>query len=202
MSSQPTFISGGVSITGPPPQQGQQLRPNGWSLDGLFFDAWLTMSHQSSLTTTQHPVESGADVTDHAYVNPKRFSFEIGITNATPEDPNDSFPAAPTRVVNAYNALLNRQENRQPMRLICKYGTYDNILIETLVANDDAASVEAGFFTVNLIEIIQADVRQATVNLLPQTVNQTNRGDINGQTLSRTALSYLTGFQQAPQDAA
>lgn len=184
MSSQPIVLRGGIVTN--PTLQTQKVPPNGWSLDGLYFDAWLNLFHDSSLTITQHPVETGAAITDHAYVNPKRFSFQIGITDSFSAAAQGNFPAAPTRSINAYNQLLNRQENRLPMRLVCKYGSYDNILIESLQANDDYTTTNAGKFTVNLVEIIRADVRLVKVTLLPQTVNQTNRGQVNGGQLQST----------------
>lgn len=193
MATQPITVRGGTTFNAlPPTQPTLQVPPNGWSLDGLFFDAWLFMYQSESIEVTRHPVETGANITDHAYVNPITFSFEIGITNAKSQAQQGSFPAAPTRAINAYQALSNRLRNRQVMTLICKYGTYDNILIKDIVAQDDHRTQETGRFTVNLIEILRADTRRAEVNSFPQIVNTTNRGQINPGPL-RSTLNRIFG---------
>ena len=194
MSAQPTItIQGGVATNGGPPNATTQVPPNGWSLDGLFFDSWLTLHHSNSVTITQHPVETGAAISDHAYVNPKRFSFDIGITNSLGDGQFSSFTAAPTRAINAYAALQNRLENRTPMILVCKYGTYDNILIESLDAADDASTIEASKFQIGLVEILRADTRSTKVTRLAQTVNRTSRGQVSGE-LTSTLYDLANGF--------
>ncbi|HEX4209508.1 MAG TPA: hypothetical protein VHY56_03880, partial [Candidatus Binataceae bacterium] len=42
------------------------------------FDAILRAEHQRELRKTEHPVQTGANITDHAYLLPARITLEIG----------------------------------------------------------------------------------------------------------------------------
>ncbi len=170
-----TLITAGVKKTAPPTE---------WSLveptaDGkqivYTFDAWLRLNHANAITVTQHPVQSGADITDHAYVNPKRFSFDIGVTDTVA---TGRFSANPTRSINAYNTIQQLQARRVPLTLVSKYGVYENILIESLEASDDYQTSTALKATINLIEIIIADVQVYKLSAAQMATDITNRGNV------------------------
>lgn len=152
--------------------------PTQWSLGGYLFDAWLRLHHNNSLTITQHPVQAGADISDHAFVNPKRFSFDICITDTVT---SAQFTANPTRSINAYNVIQQMQASREPLTLVSKYGVYENILIESFEASDDFTTNTTLKATVNLVEIIIADVQVHKVSANPHMTDSTNRGQVAAQ---------------------
>ena len=47
------------------------------NIAGYFFDGFMSVSHERKLTITQNPVETGASVVDHAYVNPTTVTMKI-----------------------------------------------------------------------------------------------------------------------------
>lgn len=81
-------------------------------------------THRSSLGITENPIETGASVTDHAYVNPKSLSLEFA----------DAFAAA------TYNALVRFQETRTPFTIVSGLFVYTNMLIKDLTATRDAST--------------------------------------------------------------
>lgn len=81
-------------------------------------------THRSSLGITENPIESGASVTDHAYVNPKSITLEFADGNAAA----------------TYNALVRFQESRVPFVLVSGLFIYTNMLIKDLSATRDAAT--------------------------------------------------------------
>jgi len=176
-----------------------QIPPNGWTLGGLYFDAWLRLNHQNSLTITQHPVESGAQITDHSFVNPKRFSFEIGVSNVATSVIATQFQGGASRSVNAYNAILKLQESRQLLTLVSKYGTYENILIESIDAPDDFTTKEALKATINLYQVIIVQTVKVKVSSSVQVTNQTNRGQVGNQTPTESALRSIYKSLGIPQ---
>lgn len=159
-----------------PPNAGDA--PLNWSLGGMRFDAWLRLQHSTSLTITQHPVETGASVTDHSYFNPRRFSFDIGMTDCVvaPQFQGDS-----NRSVNAYNALVDLQKSRQRLTLVSKYGIFPNILIESVDVSDDYSTKNAMKATITLLEIIVAKLHTVKASADPQVTDQTSRGQIPPQ---------------------
>lgn len=86
-------------------------------------DCVITEQHESSLEVTKIPIEFGADVTDHAYVQPKRIQLEIATGNAA----------------SAYNALVRFQETRIPFVLVSGLYVYTDMLIKKLDAERDAS---------------------------------------------------------------
>ena len=47
------------------------------NISGLFFDGVMSTETEEQLTITSHPVQSGANISDHAYREPTRISMEI-----------------------------------------------------------------------------------------------------------------------------
>ena len=47
----------------------------------FIFDAVFSTDHSANATVTQHPVQSGASISDHAYMEPDEVSVEIGMTD-------------------------------------------------------------------------------------------------------------------------
>lgn len=78
--------------------------------------------HDSSLGITELPIETGAKITDHAYVEPKKLMLEFADANA----------------VATYNALVRFQEQREPFTLVSGLFVYDSMLIRGLSAERDS----------------------------------------------------------------
>jgi hypothetical protein len=156
--------------------------PLTWSLGGMFFDAWLYLAHNTSLTITQHPVETGAAITDHSYVNPNRFSFTVGMTDVVP-NPQVTGDSQ-SRSVNAYRKLVEMQKSREPLPLVSKYGVFFNILIVDVAAADNFQTKYGGRFTITLQEVIMVGNQLTKVSANPQATEQTNRGQVSAQPLT------------------
>ena len=177
-------VAGGVTY---------QVPPNGWNLNGLYFDAWLRLNHNSTLTSTLHPVQTGAAITDHSYINPQRFSFDIGMSDAMSSILPGQFPSSPTRSVKAYNILKALQNTRELLTLTTKYGEYKNILIESLDVPDDYTTNSSAIMSVSLIEIMLVDAKTFKTSNAPQITNITNRGQVSPQGTDRTILNNIFG---------
>ncbi len=194
-----SFREGQVITTGittrNPATPATPAAPGTWNINGMTFDSWLQLNHNTDLTITQHPVETGAPITDHSFSNPRRFSFTLGMTDTATAP---SVGGTASRSVNAYNAIVAMQQSRQFLTLTCKYGTYRNILIQSINATDDWQTVNASRLTVVLQQVIVANTDQTRITTAPQTVNQTSRGQVAPQGLSnqivKAATSFLKGF--------
>ena len=160
------------------------IPPLQWSIGGMIFDAWLQLNHNTSLTITQHPVETGAAITDHSYNNPRRFSFNLGQSDVGTAQTNVSTVPA----VNKYQELVSLQQARTPLQLVSKYGIFTNVLIESIDVADDYTTKTVLKATVNLQEIIIANTGLATAVALPQTILQTQNGQKQAQTPAQKVL--------------
>ena len=82
----------------------------------------LRERHRASLGITEHPIETGAKVTDHAYLEAKRLSLEFADNHAA----------------DAYNALVRFQSDRVPFTIVSGLFVYQNMLIKDLSAERDS----------------------------------------------------------------
>lgn len=93
--------------------------------------------HKTQLQITSLPVESGADITDHAYVLPKTVTLRGLIGNGTGGFRGSFITAA------GYQALVRYQELRLPFYLVTGINVYRDMLIESITVprNTDNANV-------------------------------------------------------------
>lgn len=94
-------------------------------------DAFLQETHRSDLSITRNPIEFGADVTDHAYVEPKQIIIWGGVGSA-PGRLGIVGGQAATRVSAAYEAMVALQESREPFDIVTGLTFYEDMLIESI----------------------------------------------------------------------
>ncbi|MDF2636577.1 MAG: hypothetical protein K0R78_3451 [Pelosinus sp.] len=146
------------------------------NIGGFFFDAILRVEHTTTLKSTEHPVQTGANIVDHAYVEPAIIVMEIGMSDAMASMVKNQFTVGDSRSVSAYRTLLELQRSRLPFRVHTRLNLYENMLIEEISAADDAKTQHSGRFTVTLKEIFVVEVSTTTVSAREHSTGQTNRG--------------------------
>ncbi len=149
------------------------------------FDAILRLEHNQSVRITEHPVQSGANISDHAFMLPARLTLEIAMSDAmdvyTPgqfNQGNGTEFGGITKSVSAYNALVKMQADRLPLKVISRLGTYDNMLIEQINTPDDFKTLYGLRCIVNLRQIMTSQVNVVKVSSRPQASQQTNKGSM------------------------
>lgn len=98
-------------------------RPNG---DTLTFDASPRQSWQPSVAITDHPIEDGSTVSDHAQIQPRRLAI-TGVVSETPlgED------GGPLRVEDAVRFLNEAGEGGELLTVETRLGSSTNWLLES-----------------------------------------------------------------------
>lgn len=121
-------------------------------------EATVKESHSSEVSITQHPVESGADITDNAVVQPKKLTIE-GAFSAYQLTPSTGtiFGADSTKIPAIYDQLIRLQESRELIQVQTGLKLYRNMLITSVSVTQDKTNSQALFFTANLQEIILVD---------------------------------------------
>lgn len=110
-------------------------------------DVIVREQHESDITITTNPVEFGAAVSDHAYVEPKKLMLDAVMASRV----------GPAAVGAAYQSLLRLQELREPFDVITGLTLYRNMLIERLTVNRDSRMATVLYFTAELREVIIVD---------------------------------------------
>jgi len=148
------------------------------NIGGWFFDAFLRSTHTSRLSITQHPVQVGAALTDHAFLQPKELSMEIGMSDAATSLVPGQFTGGWSRSVQAFKVLQELQALRVPLQVHSRLGLYQNMLIEEISAPDDYTTLYGLRCTVLLREIMVAQVRTIKISAKPEVTNVATRGKL------------------------
>ncbi|NHN33547.1 phage baseplate protein [Paenibacillus agricola] len=164
------------------------------NIGGWFFDAYLKMEHTSRLTITDHPVQTGAAVSDHAFLQPRELSMDVAMSNVQESFVPGQFSGGYSRSVQAFNVLRELQQLRVPIQVHTRLGLYPNMLIEVLSAPDDYTTLDGLHCTVTFREIIVAQVTTVKISARPLVTDHSNRGVVEPADLNQSALKQLGGF--------
>lgn len=142
---------------------------SGGSLNGLVLQADVTEEeeHRDQLFITEHPVEAGASISDHAYKRPAEVQMRIAWSNSSHGDPN--------YVQSIYQTLLRLQADRVPFNLYTGKRVYFNMMLAMIFVRTDSTSefalrVEASMHQVFLVQTKPYSISTNANNLAnPQT---------------------------------
>ena len=145
------------------------------------FDAVFRLMHQRRITKTQHPVLTGANISDHAYVQPARLVLEIGMSDAMSSFTSGVWVGASTKSVSAWQILKSLYLSRTLLTITTRLDTYYNMLILDMVSPDDNKTKHALRGTITFEEIISAvvsSINPSSSSTRPQTTSNTSGGVI------------------------
>lgn len=132
------------------------------------------------LEITQHPVQRGAAITDHAYVKPAGLNLRVMF--AETED---------ATLEETYQALLDLQAEREPFEIITGKRIYSDMLFKTISVTTDKATEQVLAVQCAFMQVILVDVVLTTV---PPRAKQANAGKTGG--------TEKAGAKQAKPDPA
>lgn len=147
------------------------------NLAGIQLDAVLSESHDNIIRVSKNPVELGADITDHAIIEPKRINLLAQVSDtplglAAGSEIIDSVTGLfgtstegnITRSNAAYNSLIQLMELREPIEVQTKLVLYSNMLISRIRTIQDKDSSRAVLLNIDLEEILitESEIVQLT----------------------------------------
>lgn len=127
------------------------------------FQATVTLEEVANdeLEITQHPVQQGASITDHAYKKPATVNMKVMWSD-------ENAPLAET-----YANLLALQESREPFDVVTGKRAYRNMLIKALGQTNDVQTENILSINLQLQEIFITAVEVVSV---PERAKQRNPG--------------------------
>lgn len=152
------------------------LLRDGRQIGGIIPDVVVEESHSDTLTITDHPVEQGAPITDHAFKNPAEVTMRIGWSESSlalggviSGIVSGSLLSGGLKTVrDIYEDLLKLQASRKPFGLSTGKRRYENMLIKSLSVTTDGASENALVATVVLRQVIIVQTKAATLKASSQ----------------------------------
>lgn len=103
-------------------------------------DCTIDERHSDRMVVTEHPVEQGAAISDHAYKLPEEVVLRYGWSDSTGGYENYS--------VFAYEQLLALQNKREPFDIYTGKRLYQSMLITSIDVTTDAANEHATIATI------------------------------------------------------
>jgi hypothetical protein len=136
------------------------LLRRGRSIAGIIPQVVLEEHHHDEMVITSHPVQNGANITDHSYKAPATVTMRCGWSDsASVFNLGMSLPT----VKDAYDQLLALQDNREPFDLVTGKRTYKNMLLKSLDVTTDKDSENALFVEAQFQQVIIVDTAQTTL---------------------------------------
>lgn len=139
----------------------------------FIFDAVFSVDHSANVTVTTHPVQAGASVADHAYQEPDEVTLDIGMTDA-------AIGVETNHSVNAYTELREIMAKREPVTLVTRLKTYQNMVITSISAPDDVKTMNAlkasiYFSQVKIVEVSIVRVQEITTSSKKSTSSSSSK---------------------------
>lgn len=159
------------------------------NIGGLFFDAVVHVDTEESLTITSHPVQNGANISDHAFREPTHITMDVRMSDVMASRSPGQFSGAYTKSVSAYRRLVDLQRSRIPFSVLTRLGSYNNMLIESVNVPDEPAMMNGLSCTVSMREVLVANVATAKVSARQWTTGTgTHRGEVQPKGPQKTIL--------------
>lgn len=169
-----TAVGVGAQVLG---QLTSALFMSGRSIGGIIPDVTIEEHHTDTLTITEHPIEKGASVSDHAFLNPSEVTMRVAWSSsrslANSIVTGTILTGAINSVAELYRQLLDRQKSREPFDLVTGKRTYESMLIKSLSVTTDKDSENALIVTailrqVRLVTAQAAALAPAAAHASPQ----------------------------------
>lgn len=182
-------------------------------LGDIRLDSVLTETHASAITLTKNPVEFGADITDHAIVEPRTLTIRAIVADATPATGVTAqlvglgtglLGGSKSRSNVAFTALQELHDRREPFDVQTTLSLYRDMVIIGLTTVRDKTTRNSLEVVVDLqeVRIVETVLRLVEVkDLKPDVAEiaspQIKRGKVQPEEASepqaRSLLSKLIG---------
>ncbi|KMW73349.1 bacteriophage protein [Photorhabdus luminescens subsp. luminescens] len=145
----------------------QQTRSFGTESMLLVPSVVIAEKHTDALEITEHPVEIGAAVSDHAYKKPSEITMELGFAGGGSlldfVDTSKIGLSMGLSPKETYQKILDLQELREPFNVITGKRTYENMLIKAIEVTTDRHSENVLLCTLTLREVIITSTQKVQV---------------------------------------
>jgi len=163
-----------------------------------YLDCVFKETHDSKLTITEHPVETGGKISDHAYLNPRILTIEAGVSDNISifRRFNDKFSGGESRSKQAFSILSTLQENRILLTIGTGFKLYENMLLEALSVPQDKKNPDTCRFTATFKQIPFASVKFVQIPSERRTAGKTrnknsalsSQGNVQGVSTNRSFI--------------
>jgi len=160
------------------------------------FDADIQIEHEQQLRRTEHPVQTGASISDHAFIVPAHLILDVGMSDVMDSYYKPStWQGSPSKSVSAYQTMLALQFSRIPFSITTRLRTYSNMVVLSLSPRESVKTIQGLRMRVEFGQIFIANIVTTPDSARPQDTNSTNLGTVNPQppTPTENSQNNVTG---------
>lgn len=122
------------------------------------FDAVLSSSHSYSVNITSHPVQRGSSISDHAFLNPDSLQMSIMASDVNAASAEENYS------VNVFAKLRSIMEMCEPVRIITRLRSYEDMMLTSMSTTDDfrtmyAVKCELQFQHIEIVDVVAIDIQ-------------------------------------------
>ena len=152
--------------------------------DSIIPDVVISEMHSDQVTVTNHPVDTGADLSDHAIIQPTTVTCTFAWSDssrAINSALDGSILQGLETTKDVYEKLLALMRARQPLRLSTGKRAYENVIITALKTTSSVETESAAIIEITFQEVFMAQAQTVSLSRLKQknagrTGGKTNRG--------------------------
>jgi hypothetical protein len=145
----------------------------------LVFDGVMHISHSQRMIPTEHPVQDGANLSNHIRATQAIISMEVLMTDVLPAYAKGQWTGNQSKSVACFQTLDALRLNRVPLILTTRLKTYSPIFILDVVP-DETVKTRYGFRgRIELKQLNLFSVATQTISARDQTTNSTTLGQTN-----------------------
>jgi hypothetical protein len=131
----------------------------------------ISEKHMDALEVTEHPVEIGAPVSDHAYDRPSEVTMELGFAgggsllddiDTTQVFNVDTGLSLGTSPADVYQQLLELQKSKVPFSVTTGKRQYQNMLVRAIEVLTDKTSENVLMATLTLRELLITETQKVS----------------------------------------
>jgi len=160
-----------------------------------FFDAVFKTDMVKDRRITQHPVQTGANISDHSYQVPTKLMMEIGVSDIMDSYADNQWEGD-SRSVSAYQKLVDLQKLGQPLSVSTRLDDFENMVIVSISVKEDVKTRYALRAEITLQEIITATVVKKKISVASKITDKTGKGE--NPTIAKAVVQGTNGVK-APE---
>lgn len=181
------------------------------SIGGIIAQVTIEEVERYSTTITEHPVEVGANVSDHAYINPTEVVLRVGWSNSGYAALGGALAAlstaqslsqvigdftSPAYVTGIYNQLLNLWLNKIPFTIVTGKQQHTNMLIRDMTITTNVDTENGLIATISCRHLFFATTTTTTIpdNSVAANPQNTSSPVPTGQAQASSASANNGGF--------
>lgn len=172
------------SVPGPVLKMRTVIQPIKRGISNIVADVVIEEVHEDESVITQHPVEEGVIISDHAYDKPAEVVLTYGWSMSSPQNSDQEGDAF---LRNVYQSLLQLKVQHQPFKIFTGKRLYQNMLVQAIHVTTDKATENFLYVKITCQEVIMTSTQNvqlsdASVQALPsKTGPDQEQGQVNLQ---------------------